>query len=243
VAFCIFGFAILLGLGDLLRQKLQDVVGEARFNAARQACLAESLPPQKIVWESDAGEGARLRQGDSDCISFGPSTGWVSPDFDRLQHSSVKSSYLSSGCWDPHALIVPGADLFMHERKTQGGRRVLLLIRAERLPTWSDLRIHVMAIAVGEYHSVGGAVAGGFEDDAARVFARVEDHALVRHSPEDSLKIFAGQPDPNDESQATIRFVNAGREDRLLVHIFDAESQNTSSVGAEMSSTAYHTSN
>jgi hypothetical protein len=90
--------------------------------------------------------------------------------------------------------------LFMHERRTAGGRRRVVVVHAaHRLPgpsTWVD--VSALTFATGASSSPPG--------PARREFPRISHIAEVRRTTGNGLRIWAGQADAGDESHFTIAY-------------------------------------
>ena len=228
---------ILLSLaasGYYWRSTLQHWFDEARFAYAIRACTHESPPPDQVVWTNEPADGDRLLASSADYRKFGTYVGWVSPAFERLQHTPVgfygaPAGIPTSGvgCWWPDVTLEAGGDVFVHERVTRSGKHLLMIIRCELNPTDGGLQVTATTFGIGTFDAPLRHTLGGLVETDGIVFGDV-DEAKVAHlrSSSDALRVFAGVADPLDPSKVNVRYRNADRDGEFHVQVLDAEDAN-----------------
>ena len=151
----------------------------------QRQCLRYTAPPDNIV-----------------CAEPLPSAGQMFPFSFEAADPPVAGEVL--GVRLGREILAPGSEgplLFMHERKTNSGKRRLVIVRrtpAASRQSW-DLPV-AYTVTLVEPASLTG-------DSTVRMQSLIE--VLPRDSagtPLASLRFFAGQPDPSDPSRFTIRY-------------------------------------
>lgn len=170
---------------------------------------------------------AQLLQAQRKCLRYGPPEAQVVYEEHPVRARELLNSKQYRSIARPDALIamrdstlpdliynrVPGAFpsargalVFMHERRNERGERKLLIVQAvvtnmETSPK-GILRFHMQEVGVGSW-SVPLTVGNGLSTTIAGL-----DEARHRNP----LRMYAGQPDPNDSRHFTIRYETDGVE-------------------------------
>jgi hypothetical protein len=212
------------------RETFEHFFNQARYSYAMRACLDHSGSADQIVWQTDAADAQRLLKTDSNYHAFATNAGWVSPEFERLLNTPVGFTGAPAGvpgthpgCWWPDVNVSPGADIFLHERITPGGRHVLLLIRAalDQLNN-HELQIEAVAFDIGTFDHPGGASLGGLVEQANVIFSKRDGTELTLWDGSNPLQIFAGVPDPADASRVHIPFIVAAQHGEFQVQVIES---------------------
>lgn len=170
-------------------------------------CATYAPPADQIVYASGPTDVAALKPDPAYVVQpFGPPTGAPvaarrPPDcFDR--YPPAEAMAVSSS-------IPPGPVLFLHERRTPGGERRIVVVRLYPV-SWVPIVSHTIGPA--------GLWAGPTVDPRPGIstaFFYTTDP--TRHR----LRIFAGQPDPADLSRFTIAYELDGQPGTVLGQLTD----------------------
>jgi hypothetical protein len=109
---------------------------------------------------------------------------------------------------NPRSLAGPEPVLFMHERRTRSGRRYLIILRrtpGERRQSWDLPASYTVTLVEPATVTAEGLLrTQSLIEVLPRDYTEPPDDAAS--APPDTLRFFAGQPDPADPSRFTIRY-------------------------------------
>jgi hypothetical protein len=200
--------SLLFLITAILWLKRRDIEGAYQRFAmlqTQQRCLQFQPDQGRVAYEEDLAKVNELLDHDRDYVpvNVGPDDAphtialWC-PTWIR-DYPALRGNYGLRG----RHYKGPGALLFLHERTTPGGRRVLVCVEAyvrHEQPT-TDIGIHVSVIQPGTGDAPPKHIGGHLG-----ILVYVGDIA-----PSRPLRIFAGRPDPADPSHYTVEYEIQGK--------------------------------
>jgi hypothetical protein len=193
------------------------ILDRAKLLLAQHRCLNYSAPPTLLVYETDTGRGDRLGTAEGTrCEQQYPSSPY-SPYgpalFRKIDARESLLRILPSNSPPPISFFGipagPGntATIFLHARRANAG--------AERLVAldWDGNQIHAQVIRPASGWRGAEVLSQQWIDDDLQVFKIALIFNDEKHL---GTQIFAGQPDPKDESRFTIDCCCFGVNFRLL---------------------------
>ncbi len=176
------------------RSAILQYVATSRFLWQQHRQLNFTIDPNRVVYEEDPVRGARLMK-------------------ERGYSHYPCDSGNTYTLWRPsiaEPVTQPGALLFMHERQTETGQCLLLVVSVWRAPKDSRVvskRDHLI-FSMEEFHIANR--------NSPRYWARDGDRIdLAELDPggrDGPLRLFGGQVDPNDPTHFTIRYQIGSKE-------------------------------
>ena len=167
----------------------------ARVLYYQRQCARYAPPADQVVFDSHPQRAARL-EDDAAYVVLRPSGG-VTEALRNPPEAWVELCRLEG--WNPLMMSGAGVELFLHERRNSKGERRIVVLEYDP-HSWTPLLARVVT-------------PGGFRDPPKLPPGPAHMSALLltASSGPPHLRLFAGQPDPADESRFTIRFDRGGK--------------------------------
>jgi hypothetical protein len=181
-------------------------------------CLQFSLPPDTVVYEEDPTGAAALLAGNPKYHPYP----FQRRSSEHAAPSAATAAALDVPDWNNLGIAKPGtkinpAVIFLHERISPAGHRRLVCVRYwPQGDTFSPqfvqaLNCDTFTVTPGTWSQAPALIPKGWLYDVEQGWPRKPP--LVR--------IFAGQPDPNDPAHFTIRYRMWGQEDVVDGRLLD----------------------
>jgi hypothetical protein len=190
----------------------------------QRQCLRYTASPDQVVYEEDAAEVPRLL-GEG-YVRYKLTRGGTP---DPTPATTFAAAAPFPKCWSRLTALVPpktalpgngsGAILFLHERVAPRGNRRLICVRyfAE---TYSFTTQFIDGYNI-EQNVVTPATWTSLPATTARAMSIDVISGFPRHPPR--VRVYAGQPDPDNSARFTIRYQMWGKEDVLDGRLDDAD--------------------
>ena len=194
---------------------------QARLLYWQRQCMTFSAPADMVVYEEEPGAVARL-------LHVPAYTPYVPPSFSQSA-STAQAAAFEPSCWTTLNSVLPplmrayvrgygiGAFIFLHERISPGGHRRLVCLN------YAPDRTNLSPSFVNGFNYWSWAFSPATWTTTLTGKDRVYGYDIMTSTPlhPPLVRIFAGQPDPNDPSHFTIRYQMWGQEDVLDGRLLD----------------------
>jgi hypothetical protein len=210
---------ILIAVGYWQRDRLKQYQADARLALVQWRCLNYVNDPNAIAY-AEGIDGVVQLSTDPRYLSLPDgSVGRKCAQWDDLMKALGRRTFL----WPNEGT---GGIVFLHERYTPSGRR--LIVRASYAPIPRSPRHRSLAILLLDVPSltVPTEFAGGLACDDGYLLSG-EPKDLDPNPPARSLRLFCGQPDPSDRTQFWIDFELNGQRNRATFQILDPDPRST----------------
>jgi hypothetical protein len=192
----------------------------------KRACLTYQLPPTEVVWETNPQAADLLLKSRPQEYLEKWLFRWKPEFHPEITRFAVRREQLVSkmeALWRGPSVTggdVPNADIFLHERTSRGiggGKsrlvEVCFSVEHDDPPTFQDFLTIRRVLEMGPTTSMPRRVSV-----FSRLFPGISYPPHVIEDPRDpppNLRIYAGQPDPNDPPHFTFDFEQWGHRDTV----------------------------
>src|SRR5687768_14991763 len=172
-----------------------DAIRRVRLARYERQCMAYTMPPTQVVYESDPAAAAKLRAGNAEYASLDGIDAYFTPTawakFNNARRVSIPS----------HGTIL------LHGRTSQDGPQVVV---------HGGVTIQPESVTFSFSLATPSAKPGGF-------MSRTRGDGLwIMPKPTDTFRVFAGQPDPNDPTHFTFVYELNGKKHTVDGWVEDA---------------------
>jgi hypothetical protein len=192
----------------------------------KRACLTYQLPPTEVVWETDPqAVDLLLKSKPQEYLEK-----WLfrwNPEFHpEITHLAVRREdivFTMEALWTGPSVAgsdVPNIDIFLHERTSRGiGGGKSRLVEVRFYLQYDDPRTFQDLLTIRRVSEMGPTTS---RPRNVAAFSRFSPHFSYRprviedpRDPPPNLRIYAGQPDPNDPSHFTFDYEQWGQRDTV----------------------------